>query len=113
VVTVSTNGLGSLQWDVTTANPPVPNGEIYNFVSLQDFQPDGAGPFFGIGFDALSQVAEPLSPTGIFHTLLDGSGNWSIGIPSGVPMGVHAEFVSVLLGAAPIERISPVDSIDF
>jgi hypothetical protein len=112
-VNLATNGLGSLQWSVATANPPVPGGEIFNFVSLLDHEPDGSGPFFGIGLDALPQIARPADPSGIFHTFLDGGGNWSLAIPAGIPAGLHVEFVSVLIGANALERISPVAAVTF
>ena len=82
-VTVMTDGFGSIQWDVTSSNPPLPGGELFNLVSFQDFAPDGAGPFFGIGFDAIPQLASPKSSVGPFHTCLDASGNFSFSLPTG------------------------------
>jgi len=112
-VSATTTGAGDLIWTVVTASPPIPNGEIYNFVSLQDFTPDGSGPFFGIGFDAVLEVATPASPGNIFHTFLDPSGQWGLNISGGLPAGLHVETVSVLLSAGGVDRISNVVALTF
>ena len=99
---------------MNSSNPALPAGEIFNLVSLQDFAPDGSGPLFGIGFDALFQIATPKSPGGIFHTCLDGSGSWTLSLPTGtVPLGLHAEFVSFNLGVLGPDRLSKVAALDF
>lgn len=112
-VTVSTTGVGDVSWSVVSQNPAVSGGEIYNFVSTQDFDPDGSGPFFGIGFDAIPQIALPAGPNEVFHTFLDASGQWSLNISSGLPPGLHVETTSILLGSGGVERISNTASITF
>ena len=113
-VALSTTGVGDLNWSVTTSNPAAPGAEIYNLVSTQDFVPDGSGPLFGVGFDAVLLLAQPASATNPFHTFLDAQGQWSLTLPPGVvPAGFHAEVVSILLGPSGVDRVSSVDSVTF
>jgi len=113
-LTLTTTGVGDLFWSVTTSSPAVPGGEIYNLVSLQDFTPDGSGPFFGIGFDAIPLLAQPATPVGPFHTFLDATGQWSFALPAGVvPAGFQVEAVSILLGTAGVDRVSNVVALTF
>jgi hypothetical protein len=112
-LTVSTNGQGSLQWDVVSGNPPSPGVEIFNLVSLEDWTPDGSGPLFGIGFDALHEFATPQTTPGVFHTSLDPGGAWSLSVAGGIPAGIHAEFVSITVGPGGPDRISSVASVTF
>jgi Lamin Tail Domain len=107
----SPSGVGSLTVDVITIGPPVAFGEIFNLISLVDSNPDGSGPLFGVGADALLQAVTPASPGNPFHTNLDGSGHWQISVPAGsLPPGLHLEGVTVLFQGT-ITRISTVEVI--
>ena len=110
---VTTSGSGDISWVVTSLTPPLPNAEIYNFASFVDSVPNGSGPFFGIGIDAITQVATPADPAGIFHTFLDGSGVWSLNLGPGVVPPIHVEFVSITLTATGVGRISNVVALTF
>jgi hypothetical protein len=103
-------GGGGITINVVTVGPPVPGGEIFNLFSLIDSVPNGSGPLFGIGADALLQATTPLDVTNPFHTLLDGNGNWQLIVPPGtLPVGLHVEAVSVLLQSGAITRIASVE----
>jgi hypothetical protein len=107
----STGGPGSITVDVITIGPAVPNGEIFNLISLIDSIPDGSGPLFGVGADALLQAVTPVGPGNPFHTNLDGTGHWTISAPAGsLPPGLHIEGVTVLFQGT-ITRISSVEVI--
>jgi hypothetical protein len=107
----NTPGGGGLNIDVFTFGPAVPNGEIFNLLSLVNTVPDGSGPLFGIAADALLQATTPLSPTNPFHTNLDGLGNWQLIVPPGfLPPGFHVEGVSLLIQGF-VSRISTVEVI--
>ena len=111
-VTATTNGLGSLNWQVTSGNPTLPGAQIQNLISLQDIEPDGSGPLFGVGLDALVELTIPEAP---WRVNLNGAGIWSLALPSGVvPAGIHAEFVAFVLDPVQgVTRISPVTTLDF
>jgi hypothetical protein len=114
VVTLTTNGAGSIDWNVVSDNPALPNAEVYNFVSLIDTNPDGSGPFFGLAFDAIFAIAYPAAPGGLFHTFLDANGLWGLSLPSGaLPPGLHAEVVAVTLAGGTVTRVSNVASATF
>ncbi len=110
LIDISSGGPGQLTLTVTSIDPPVPNGEIFNLVSLMTSSPTGCGPVFGVGSDVLPLALLPFDPTGLanpFHTLLGGAGVYTFAVPSGVPSGVHLEAVSILV--SPSIRVSPVD----
>lgn len=105
----TTPGTGSVTATVVTLAAPVPLGEIYNLVSFYDTNPDGSGPLFGIGADALLQAT--MGPP--FHVNLDAIGNWSLsGGPGTLPIGTHLEGISILVQAGAITRISKVAVVD-
>jgi hypothetical protein len=108
---VTTPGMGDLQIDIVTYGPAVPGGEIFNLFSLVDSIPDGSGPLFGIGADALLQATTPLDPANPFHTNLDAMGHWGLYAPPGaLPAGLHVEAISILyLGG--VARVSTVEAI--
>jgi hypothetical protein len=100
---------GGLTVEVFTYGPAVAGGEIFNLISLIDSNPDGSGPLFGVGADALLQATTPVGPGNPFHTNLDGTGHWIISVPSGsLPIGLHIEGVSLLYNGT-IARISTVE----
>jgi hypothetical protein len=105
----TTPGTGSISAIVTSLAPAVPGGEIYNLVSFTDVTPDGSGPLFGIGPDALSQATQGYP----FHTNLDGTGVFQlIGGPGSLPLGLHLEGVSILVQGGAITRISKVTVVN-
>lgn len=104
---------GSFSLNVTTITP-VPFGEIYNLVSLVDLIPDGSGPVFGVGIDAINTALAPADPFNPFHTFLDAAGTYSLAVPPGtIPPGIHVEIVSLLVGGGGIARTSTVQSLTF
>jgi hypothetical protein len=101
----TTPGTGSITATVQTFAPPVPFGDVYNLVSFYDLTPDGSGPLFGIGADALLQAT--YGPP--FHISLDANGNWTLsGGPGTLPLGTHLEGVSLLVQGGAITRIAKV-----
>ena len=90
---LTTTGVGDIIASVQTT-PALSNGEFWNLVSFQNN--GGNGPLFGIGLDALPQIA---SPTGsIFHDYLNSSGLWSFnGPPGSVMAGLYVEVVTVVV----------------
>lgn len=112
LLTLTSAGGGQLSVSTMTV-PALPGALFWNLVSFQDFNPDGSGPLFGIGLDALPQIA---GPTGtIFHDYLDASGQWSFNGPAGtVPPGLFVEVVTVAVDAATNAVVwSNVKSITF
>lgn len=105
--------LGSFDLMVTTQTA-VPFGEIYNLVSLVDSVPDGSGPVFGVGVDAINSALSAADPFNPFHTYLNASGIYSLSAPQGsIPPGIHIEMVTLLVGGGGISRISPVRVLTF
>ncbi len=112
LLSIASSG-GSFNLNVTTVTP-VPFGEIYNLVSLVDLVPDGSGPVFGVGIDAINTALSPADPFNPFHTYLDAAGAYSLSVPPGtIPPGIHVEIVSLLVGGGGIARASTVKSLTF
>jgi hypothetical protein len=106
---LTTPGTGNITLNVTTLAPPVPFGDIFNLFSFIDSVPDGSGPLFGIGADALLQATQGFP----FRTNLDANGNFQLSSgPGSLPIGLHVEGVSLLLQGT-ITRISTVAVVTF
>ncbi len=109
---ITSSGNGDINASVATM-PTLAGAEFWNLVSFQDLTPNGSGPLFGIGLDALPQIA---SPTGsIFHNFLDAAGSWSFsGGPGTITPGLHVEVVSVAVNPSTNEVVwSDVVAITF
>jgi hypothetical protein len=106
---VSTNGAGSVSVAISTF-PAKPFAEFYGLYSFINYTPNGSGPLFGVGFDALVVINEPLLPGSPFHSNLDGNGAFSFALPGGMPAGLLMEATclvidgSVLVGPAAVDE---------
>ena len=107
---LTTTGVGDIIASVVTM-PALPGAEFWNLVSFQNN--GGNGPLFGIGLDALPQIA---APTGtIFHNYLSPTGAWSFnGAPGSVMPGLYVEVVTVAVNQSTVEVVwSSVVPISF
>lgn len=96
-LTLATMGLGDASFALTTS-PPLPGLEYFGLYSMQDYTPNGSGPFFGIGFDALPFLFLPLVPASPFHSTLDSGGAAAVSYPPGtLTTGVFFEGRVVIL----------------
>lgn len=109
---MTATGGGGMNLVITSSNPALPGVEVYNLLSLQDFTPNGTGPFFGIGTDALNLALTPVAIGNPFHTFLDGAGLFSLSVPAGiVPPGIKFEGVAFTVVGGLINRISTVSEV--
>ncbi|MAG56686.1 MAG: hypothetical protein CMJ83_10385 [Planctomycetes bacterium] len=100
--TITTSGGGQVSVAIDTT-PPLPGRETYGLYSSQDFTPNGSGPFFGIGTDAISWLFLPAIPNSPFHSNLDGSGQINVSYPAGtIPPGAHIEGVLLVIDGGSI-----------
>ena len=112
-MSLTTTGGGQLTLTTTTANPPVPFGEVYNLISLQNYTPNGSGPVFGVGADVIQLAVTPVSVGNPFHTFLDASGVYSLSLPAGVlPIGMHLEGAALVIVGGSVSRISTVAEVN-
>ena len=111
---LGTTGVGDATFTLTTS-PPIPNAEFFGLYSMVDQTPDGSGPFFGLGIDALPFLYLPLVPQSPFHSTLDAAGGATAAFPPGtVPLGVFYEGrVAVLDLSAGAVKLSNVEEISF
>jgi hypothetical protein len=105
---ITTPGAGAVAVSLVTT-PPRPGAEFYILYSLQNFTPDGSGPFFGVGFDVIPQLAFPIIPGTPFHANLDGAGRLDVAYgPGTLPVGFFTEAVAIVIVGANVIGPSPV-----
>lgn len=109
---VSTNGLGSVNVSISTF-PARPFAEFYGLYSMMNHTPNGSGPLFGVGFDALTSVWEPLLPGSPFHSNLDASGVFNFALPGGMPAGLLIEATCVVINGSALIGPASVDETVF
>jgi hypothetical protein len=109
---ITTTGVGDVGVTITSS-PAIPNAEFYGLYSTQNFNPNGTGPLFGIGFDALPFLYQPFLPGTPFHSALDAAGQLAVAYPPGtVPTGLFLEGVVVVINGGSLV-ISDVEQITF
>ncbi len=109
---VSTNGIGSVSVSISTF-PAKPFAEFYGLYSTMNHTPNGSGPLFGVGFDALAALWEPVLPGSPFHSNLDGSGVFNFALPGGMPAGLLLEATCVVIDGAVLVGPAAVDETVF
>lgn len=109
---VSTTGVGDLSLSITSS-PVLPNAEFYGLYSTQNLTPNGIGPLFGIGIDALPQIYQPIAPGNPFHSNLSAAGTFNFNLGAGsLPPGFFLEGVVVAISGAAL-KISNIDETTF
>lgn len=111
LLALSTMGAGDATFSLTTT-PAIPNAEYFGLYSTVDHTPNGSGPFFGLGIDAIPFLYLPLAPNSPFHGTTDAAGGAFVSYPPGsVPIGLFYEGrVAVLdLGAGDVKLSNVVE----
>ncbi|MSR74220.1 MAG: lamin tail domain-containing protein [Planctomycetes bacterium] len=108
---VTSPSVGNIAVSISTF-PARPNAEFYAVYSFQNFTPNGSGPFFGVGFDVLPQIMQPLIPGSPFHGLLDGGGNFAFA-STGMPAGFFIEATCVVIDGVNLVGPAAVDETTF
>jgi hypothetical protein len=86
-------GPGSLLVQITTGNPIAPGAEFFTLIGTPQVCADG--PILGLGYDVIPIFAVP-APSLIFHDFLSATGEYTIPIPGGVPMGIPLQARTVV-----------------
>jgi len=93
---VATTGAGDVSVTIAT-NPVRAGAEFAMLTSTTDTVPNGAGPIFGLAWDALGSL-QPAMAGSPFHSWLTAQGTFSFSAPPGtVPAGFHVEAVVVVV----------------
>lgn len=111
-ITNSGPGVGDVIWSLTTI-PPIAGAEFYGLYSFTNTNPTGSGAFFGVAFDAIVWLYQPLVPNSPFHSNLDAGGQLGITLPPGtLPPGFFVEGVAVVINGASL-IVSDVVEVTF